>query len=171
MKKFVSMILAVVMIVSCTVVTAFASDGGDCVGVQVQYVDYEQFSELGNEMATKTRASVVDLSSGDDFFSAGVLDAKETYITSTYNITKTTMKFSLTSYDAASPHIEVTLYKSSNGSSVAVKTVSLVKSSLIGGKAAIIEFTNLDTTVDYYAGIKNIDTGESGNIKGYVGQK
>ena len=80
------------------------------------------------------------------------------------------MSFSLTSYDAASPNVRVRLYKE-NGSSVAVSTVSLVKSSLLGGRAAIINFTNLDSTSNYYAVISNIDTGETGNILGYVRQK
>ena len=171
MKRFFAMLLTVAMVFSCVSLQAFATDdGSDNVEVYVEYVDYDDFSELGNEEIVHTRASVVDLSEGDDYFNVGVLDANESYTTSTYNIAKTTLSFSLTSYDAAAPNIRVTLYKA-NGSSVAVTTVSLVKSSLIGGRAEIINFTNLDSASNYYAVIKNIDTAGTGNIVGYARQK
>ena len=72
----------------------------------------------------ESRKSTEDLSSGSVAFTVGVLDAGEKYTTDTYDISKSKIKVTLQSIGGASPHVKVTLYKSS-GVSVATSTVNL----------------------------------------------
>lgn len=170
MKKIISMILTLVLVCSLFPVSAFAAEENSKanVGVVIEVVDEDlpspyDFSKLN------AATSIVDLSEGQDLFTVGRLQAGGTYRTNTYNITKTTIKIGLESYGGASPHIKVTLYKSS-GISVAVTTMSLPSSIPMQGRTTYVSFTNLDTSYDYYAVIENIDTGLTGAINGIAKQ-
>jgi hypothetical protein len=120
-------------------------------------------------MPTPKKRATVDLSQGSSHFTVGTLDANQSYTTDTYKITKTTLKIGLQSITRPSKHIKVVLYKS-NGTSVAETTVSLPQVNPIGGSTTYISFTNLSTSNNYYAKIKNTDTATSGNIFGVAKQ-
>ncbi len=94
----------------------------------------------------------------------GVLDAGEKYTTDTYDISKSKIKVTLQSIGGASPHVKVTLYKSS-GVSVATSTVNLPWSTPLGGGGSeTVTFSNLNSSTNYYAVIENMDTVETGTI-------
>ena len=68
------------------------------------------------------------------------------------------------SIGGASPHVKVTLYKSS-GVSVATSTVNLPWSTPLGGGGSeTVTFSNLNSSTNYYAVIENMDTVETGTI-------
>ena len=61
------------------------------------------------------------------------------------------------SIGGASPHVKVTLYKSS-GVSVATSTVNLPWSTPLGGGGSeTVTFSNLNSSTNYYAVIENMD--------------
>ena len=172
MKKILSIVLTLLLVCSLVSVSALAASedsNAAKVGVYIEAVD-EDLSSLYDFSNPNPAKSLVDLSSGQDVFTVGTLQAGATYRTNTYNITKSTIKIGLQSIAGASPHIKVTLYKSS-GVSVAVTTMNLPWSSPLSGGTTYVSFTNLDTTYDYYAVIENMDTVQTGTILGIAKQK
>ena len=148
--------------------TAMAAESKDTnVIVTVEHEDQDLFEMYGNvfeERRVGSRRSTVDLSEGQSSFTIGVLDAGEEYTTDTYNITKAKIKVGLQSLGGASPHIKVTLYKSS-GVSVGVTTVILPWASIGNGTGGrTVTFSNLDTSTNYYVVIENMDTKATGSI-------
>ena len=135
--------------------------------VTVEHEEKDIFEMYGNvfeESMVESRKSTVDLSSGSVAFTVGVLDAGEKYTTDTYDISKSKIKVTLQSIGGASPHVKVTLYKSS-GVSVATSTVNLPWSTPLGGGGSeTVTFSNLNSSTNYYAVIENMDTVETGTI-------
>ena len=113
--------------------------------------------------------SITPTASGTTTFTVGKLSAGAYYRTDTYSITKTKIRLVLQSVNGAASHIKVTLYKSS-GASVAVATVSLPSTSLMSGTGEAITFTNLNSSLTYYAKIENMDTATTGTIYGNARQ-
>lgn len=172
MKKILSIVLSLLLVCSLAPISAFAASeeqSTEKVGVFVEVVD-EDLSSLYDFSTPRRARSVVDLSTGQDTFTVGTLQANSTYRTNTYSITKSTIKIGLQSLAGASLHIKVTLYKS-NGVSVAATTMDLPWSSPMSGGTTYVSFTNLDTAYNYYAVIQNMDTVQTGTILGIAKQK
>ena len=171
-KIILSIVLSLLLVCSLAPISAFAASeeqSTEKVGVFVEVVD-EDLSSLYDFSTPRRARSVVDLSTGQDTFTVGTLQANSTYRTNTYSITKSTIKIGLQSLAGASPHIKVTLYKS-NGVSVAATTMDLPWSSPMSGGTTYVSFTNLDTAYNYYAVIQNMDTVQTGTILGIAKQK
>lgn len=170
MKKVWTRMICSVLLFACCILpsTAMAVEGKEAnVIVTVEHEEKDIFEMYGNvfeESMVKSRKSTVDLSSGSVAFTVGVLDAGEKYTTDTYDISKSKIKVTLQSIGGASPHVKVTLYKSS-GVSVATSTVNLPWSTPLGGGGSeTVTFSNLNSSTNYYAVIENMDTVETGTI-------
>lgn len=171
MKKVWARLLCIVLVLIYCVLpsTAMAIEGKEAnVVVTVEHEEKDIFEMYGNvfeESMVQRRKSTVDLSTGGIAFTVGVLDAGEKYTTDTYNISKSKIKVTLQSIAGASPHVKVTLYKSS-GVSVATSTVSLAWSTPMGGGGGseVVTFSNLISSTNYYVVIENIDTVATGTI-------
>ena len=165
MKKVWTRMICSVLLFACCILpsTAMAVEGKEAnVIVTVEHEEKDIFEMYGNvfeESMVESRKSTVDLSSGSVAFTVGVLDAGEKY-----NISKSKIKVTLQSIGGASPHVKVTLYKSS-GVSVATSTVNLPWSTPLGGGGSeTVTFSNLNSSTNYYAVIENMDTVETGTI-------
>ena len=170
MKKVWTRMICSVLLFACCILpsTAMAVEGKEAnVIVTVEHEEKDIFEMYGNvfeESMVESRKSTVDLSSGSVAFTVGVLDAGEKYTTDTYAISKSKIKVTLQSIGGASPHVKVTLYKSS-GVSVATSTVNLPWSTPLGGGGSeTVTFSNLNSSTNYYAVIENMDTVETGTI-------
>ena len=170
MKKVWTRMICSVLLFACCILPskAMAVEGKEAnVIVTVEHEEKDIFEMYGNvfeESMVKSRKSTVDLSSGSVAFTVGVLDAGEKYTTDTYDISKSKIKVTLQSIGGASPHVKVTLYKSS-GVSVATSTVNLPWSTPLGGGGSeTVTFSNLNSSTNYYAVIENMDTVETGTI-------
>lgn len=178
MKKMLRLIVCTLALVCVFPMSVFAAEpmweakenNAAPIGVFVETVEEDLISCYNySNMPTPKKRATVDLSQGSSHFTVGTLDANQSYTTDTYKITKTTLKIGLQSITRPSKHIKVVLYKS-NGTSVAETTVSLPQVNPIGGSTTYISFTNLSTSNNYYAKIKNTDTATSGNIFGVAKQ-
>ena len=173
MKKALAIVLTLLLAFSLAPISVFATSEDPSekeVGVFIEVVN-EDLSALYGFSNSNYVKSLVDLSAGQDAFTVGALQAGDTYTTNTYSITKSKIRIGLESLSGASPHIKVTLYKSS-GVSVAVTTMNLPWSNpASGGTTVYVTFTNLDTAFDYYAVIENMDTVQTGMILGVAKQK
>ena len=162
MKKVWTRMICSVLLFACCILpsTAMAVEGKEAnVIVTVEHEEKDIFESM-----VESRKSTVDLSSGSVAFTVGVLDAGEKYTTDTYDISKSKIKVTLQSIGGASPHVKVTLYKSS-GVSVATSTVNLPWSTPLGGGGSeTVTFSNLNSSTNYYAVIENMDTVETGTI-------
>ena len=176
MKKVWTRMICSVLLFACCILpsTAMAVEGKEAnVIVTVEHEEKDIFerstvllrlSTILEESMVESRKSTVDLSSGSVAFTVGVLDAGEKYTTDTYDISKSKIKVTLQSIGGASPHVKVTLYKSS-GVSVATSTVNLPWSTPLGGGGSeTVTFSNLNSSTNYYAVIENMDTVETGTI-------
>lgn len=168
--KKISLVLVAAMLVSCTLPSiAFATESSATNVVATVENDpninlFENYDFSPLKQRVRSARSTTNLAQGNSSFTVGVLASNSTYTTDTYSISKTQIKLVLQSIAGASPHIEVTLYKS-NGTSVAVATASLPWSTPLGGGGGqTITFSNLDAKTNYYAVIKNMDTGSTGTI-------
>lgn len=170
MKKIISFILAIVLILgNLFSMVAFATDENR-VGVVIEHnVKIEPIQTNSEQNMIKSTRGNIDLSDGTTTFTVGKLSAGAYYRTDTYSITKTKIRLVLQSVNGAASHIKVTLYKSS-GASVAVATVSLPSTSLMSGTGEAITFTNLNSSLTYYAKIENMDTSTTGTIYGNARQ-
>lgn len=172
-KKMLSLFSAIFAILCVFPISAFAAESDPhSVSVSVEYVEEDLSSQYDfTPFSIAPRRGTVDLSKGNNSFSIGILTASGKYTTSTYSITKGTIRIGLQSLSAASEHIRITLYKS-NGSSVATHTVSVPWSNpTTSGITTYVSFTNLDANLDYYAVIENIDSVQSGSLLGVAMQK
>ncbi|MCR5293871.1 MAG: hypothetical protein K6E30_01690 [Lachnospiraceae bacterium] len=179
MKKLLASLSIVVLFVCISPNSVFAGDDNERnddqykipVGVIVETTEESLLSKYDfSNLSVSSQRSLVDLSQGYSSFTIGMLNSNASYTTDTYSITKSTIKIGLQSFSGASPNIRVTLYKS-NGVSVAVSTVSVPWSNPASGSVTYVSFTNLDTSYDYYAIIKNIGSTQSGMLLGVAMQK
>lgn len=173
MKKYnrvISAIFAVALMFGFQPLAMAAEVQEDPVDVIVEYREGEFLPQEKDVIVGRQARATVDLAEGSSPFTVGELKGEETYTTDTYEITKTTIDVGLQSLQEYSPHIKVTLYKST-GVSVAEKAVSLPASypMQVGGTVHI-KFTNLNTSTKYYAVIENMGTEMSGNIIGVTRQ-
>ena len=176
MKKILVFLIVTVLVVCIFPVSVFAGDErlgcnyGTPVGVVVETTEESLISQYDfSSSLMQHQRGLVDLSQGYSSFVIGTLNSDATYTTDTYNITKSTIKIGLESFSGASQHIKVTLYKST-GESVAVSVISVPVSNPANESTTYVSFTNLDTSYDYYAVIKNVSTTQSGLLLGIAKQ-
>lgn len=167
MKKILLSFLSVVLIFCSTVSILAYADEDPEVGVIVEYNVDNPFFEF--TPTANNRSGLVDLSQGSHSFSISSLEYNESYRTSTYDITKTSIKVAMQSLGNPSPHVRVTLYKST-GVSVAQKTVSLPAGSL-GSGSVRLTFTNLVSSQNYYIVFTNVNEHTTSTLVCLVSQK
>ncbi|MBQ9839786.1 MAG: hypothetical protein IJO56_09910 [Oscillospiraceae bacterium] len=173
MKKTLSLVLSIALILSMAVFPVSAHEVDSEVVVSVEYCEEDNFYLLFQEtdVPIRGRSSVVDLSAGSDLVTVGSIASSASWTSSTYKITKTSIVINLQSLYQATKSIQVDLYRSDTNSDVATKVVSINASSPLNSTSTTkVTFSNLRSTYTYYIVITNLDTAATPTILATVKQ-